>query len=109
MKSATLGVVIHAIGLPKELARVRASVEKLLPLPFIDLSVEYITEANFDASDLGKLNVAHAKNIGIRRLLNKCETICCLDADYLVPPGLFELAAITLEVVGLRQNLERPD
>lgn len=85
-----LGLVVHAVGLPKERDRLLESLCELGPV-MDDMRVVLITEQNYPVDDMTKLNISAAKNQGIRELLNDCEGIVCIDADYIVPPGLFEL------------------
>ena len=83
-----LGLVVHACNLPLEAARIRRSFEAL-GAETEDVEFCLITEADYQ-DDPTKFNPAAAKNIGIRRLLAAgCDGIVCIDADYILPPGLF--------------------
>jgi glycosyltransferase involved in cell wall biosynthesis len=88
--SFKLGLVVHAVGLPDELGRL---IESLGELGSVMDSVRccFITEKNFPVEDMTKLNVAAARNAGIRELLSDCDGIVCIDADYIISPGIFEL------------------
>ena len=82
-----LGLVVHAIGLPDEKRRLLASIRNYMDRDWLDVAL--IDE---DMEDRAKVNVAAAKNKGIRKCLaDNCDGIVCVDVDYLIPPGLFEL------------------
>lgn len=84
-----IGLVTHALRLPREAARIMAS---LAALGAVTKRVKacVITEADYPAADPVCLNVAAAKNMGLRKLLPDCEGIACIDTDCILPPGLFE-------------------
>lgn len=85
-----LGLVIHAIHCPKEAERIVRSFDALGPITK-HVKLCLITEADYPDADLVHFNVSRARNIGLRRLLPECDGVVCIDADYILPPGLFEL------------------
>ena len=93
MNTFRLGLVIHAVWLPRELQRMLRSIAELLPMPGINLTVRTVTETEYSDPDKVTFNPAKAKNAGIRTLLDQVDGIACIDCDYIVPPGLFEFLA----------------
>ena len=87
-----IGLVVHAVGLPTELERIQESF-KALGNATRDVIPCWITDADYHEADMAKFNPAAAKNVGLRRLIPECDGVVCIDADYIIPPGLFELLA----------------
>ena len=90
MSDIQIGLVVNAVGLPKERERLMESVRELSFQPH---AVAVVTEAEYGDADMTKFNPNRARNIGIRALLPQVDGIVCLDADYIVPPGLFDICA----------------
>lgn len=88
--SFKLGLVVHAVGLPDELGRLIESLGELGPI-MERVRCCFVTEKNYPVEDMTKLNISAAKNQGIRELLSDCDGVVCIDADYIIPPGLFEI------------------
>lgn len=91
MSETTIGLVVHAVNLPAERERLRESLDELGPI-MRRVRVEITTEADYGEGDPVKFNADRARNIGIRRCLDAgCVGVVCIDADYIIPPGIFEL------------------
>ncbi len=89
-KTGFIGLLIHAIGLPEEAEIMMKSFHELGPITE-HVKVCVITEKEYPEADMVNLNVGEAKNIGLRKLLPLCDGVVCIDVDYILPPGLFEL------------------
>ncbi|MFA4972294.1 MAG: galactosyltransferase-related protein [bacterium] len=85
-----IGLLVHAIHLPKERLRLKASFDELPARLRTRVELCILTEDDYDDNP-AQFNVAAAKNVGLRKLLPRCDGVLCVDADYLIPPGLLEL------------------
>ena len=84
-----LGLVVHAVGVQKEADRLVDSFYELGPVTK-NVELCLVTDDDYGDDDMVRFNPARAKNIGLRRLLPHVDGVVCIDADYIIPPGLFE-------------------
>jgi glycosyltransferase involved in cell wall biosynthesis len=86
-----LGMVVVAVGLKKEADRLMGSFNALGGeiagvAPFV------VTEYFFpEMTDPMKFNLSKVRNFGIKCAMATCNAVVVMDADMLIPPGLFDL------------------
>jgi hypothetical protein len=86
-----IGLVVHAINLPRERDRLRQSYDELPARVRASVELCIVTEEDWPEGDPVKHNTSAAKNVGLRKVLPSCDGALCVDADYLIPPGLLEI------------------